>query len=136
MTMRRPAAVTALALAAVLLTACTGSVDPTPAPTKPQPSEEATAGIRLVAPEEPVTLGEEVVIIVEVDGDDGPLAGADVTFDVVSGEASYPGGFDMDTTDDLGIATSLTLEPAAAGRIMVRIATAESSVEVGIDIVE
>lgn len=106
-----------------------------PQPT-PKPTETTPTGIRMVAPTGPVTLGEEVRIIVEIVDDEGPVDGVQVTFDVVSGTAEYPAGFDSDVTDELGTAISLDLQPSAAGTVTLRVATGSHSTSVEIDVVE
>lgn len=93
-------------------------------------------GIRLVAPEQPVLLGEEIVVIVEIADDDGPASGREVTFDVVSGGAAYPGGFESATTDAYGVATSLGLQASTPGIVTIRVASATRSTQIEIEIDE
>ncbi|WP_292698893.1 hypothetical protein [Microbacterium sp. 69-10] len=110
--------------------ACTPQVTPSPAVTTSKP------GIQIVSPDGPIAFGEEIRIIAEIRDADKPLADQEVTFDVVEGEGSYPGGFETDTTDETGVATSLGLQAKAPGTITVRIATASQSTEVDIEITD
>ena len=123
---------------AILAIAATGFVSGCSAPEQPDTADASPSpnGIRLVAPEEPTQLGDEVVIVVEITDDDGPVVGTEVTFDVVRGEAAYPGGFDTDVTDSHGVAISLTLDPNAAGTVVVRIATGTQTMDAAIEIVD
>lgn len=128
------AVLSALAVA-VLVSGCTAPSDTSRVAT-PTPTATATAahGIRLVSPDGPVTLGDEVRIIVEVTNGRAPVAGAHVTFDVLSGPGIYPDAFETDTTDEAGVATSLQLHADSPGTIAVRVAADAQSKEIDITV--
>lgn len=125
--MRRAALLAAVLAVAALGVACTSQATPT---------ATQVPGIRMVAPEEAVILGDEVPIIVEVVNDDGPVDGVQVTFDVIAGSATYPDGFDTDVTDARGTATSLDLQVDTAGEVTVRVAAGSLSTSVELVVVE
>ncbi|MCE4027164.1 hypothetical protein LXM50_14385 [Microbacterium sp. Au-Mic1] len=131
--MRTPplTAVLSVLAVAVLVSGCTAPSDTSRVAT---PTPTATHGIRLVSPDGPVTLGDEVRIIVEVTNGRAPVAGAHVTFDVLSGPGIYPDGFETDTTDEAGVATSLQLHADSPGTIAVRVAADAQSKEIDITV--
>jgi len=84
----------------------------------------APTGIRLLGPDEPVPFdGQPVSVVVELTGADGPIAGADVTFTVVSGPAAFPGRFEASTTDETGVTAALMLTPTGPGDVVLRVAS-------------
>lgn len=123
-------------LAAVMITGCTagasGGTGPSPAPS----ADAAQHGpaIRVVSPAGAVHLGEEVDLVIRATVDGAPLAGRDVTFEVVSGPAAYPGGFETSVSDADGVASSLRLRAAETGRVTIRVAVGEVHRDLTIDV--
>jgi hypothetical protein len=124
----------ALALAAGLLSGCTAGA---PDGVGPSPSSSAAPrgpAIRVVSPEGGVPAGDEVRLVVRATDDGAPLAGRDATFEVVSGPAEYPGGFETSTTDADGVASSLGLHAEGTGRVTIRVAVGAVRSDVTIDV--
>lgn len=90
--------------------------------------------IRAVAPDRPVILGDEVRIIIRATEGNKPLPDREVTFEVVSGPGSFPGGFESATTDAEGVATALTLQPKEGGEVVVRVAIGTDRVDVTVTV--
>ncbi|MGO4681842.1 hypothetical protein [Microbacterium sp. 2MCAF23] len=123
-----------------LLTGCTASG---PGAAKPSPSSSAEAAaaaaphgpaIRLVSPDGAVHLGDEVRVVIRATDDGAPVAARDATFEVISGPATYPGGFETSATDSDGVASSLGLHAEGAGRVTIRVAVGEISSDLTIDV--
>lgn len=141
-TRARRAWVAGLALLAgllpVLLTGCTAS-GPGTANLAPSSSAEAAAAphgpaIRLVSPGGAVRLGDEVRVVIRATDDGAPVVARDATFEVISGSATYPGGFETSATDSDGVASSLGLHAEGAGRVTIRVAVGEISSDLTIDV--
>lgn len=136
----RRAATSAVALLAVLLPAMlTGCTASAPGGAKPSASSSADAAqrgpaIRVVSPEGAVPLGDEVRLVIRATDDGAPLATRDATFEVVSGPATYPGGFETSATDADGVASSLGLHTEGAGRVTIRVAVGAIRSDLTIDV--
>jgi len=136
----RAAGAGAVALLAVLLpallTGCTAGEAGTAQPSASSSGDAAQHGpaIRIVSPEGAVRLGDEVRLVVRATDDGAPLAARDATFEVLSGPATYPGGFETSATDSDGVASSLGLHAEAAGRITIRVAVGSVSSDLAIDV--
>ncbi|KJL26786.1 hypothetical protein RL72_00842 [Microbacterium azadirachtae] len=127
-------AVALVALAAGLRSGCTAGA---PGGAGPSPSSSAAQrgpAIRVVSPEGGVRAGDEVRLVVRATDDGAPLAGRDATFEVVSGPAEYPGGFETSTTDADGVASSLGLRAEGTGRVTIRVAVGAIRSDVTIDV--
>lgn len=134
---RRIGAVALIAALAVgLLSGCVASTSAgaDPSPSSSAGARERGALIRVVSPKEAVRPGDEVRLVVRATDDGAPLAGRDATFEVVSGPASYPGGFEAATTDADGVASSLGLRAEGAGRVTVRVAVGPIRSDLTIDL--
>ncbi|WP_439901451.1 hypothetical protein [Microbacterium azadirachtae] len=121
-------------LAAGLLSGCTAGA---PGGAGQSPSSSAVQrgpAIRVVSPEGGVRAGDEVRLVVRATDDGEPLAGRDATFEVVSGPAEYPGGFETSATDADGVASSLGLHAEGTGRVTIRVAVGAVRSDVTIDV--
>jgi len=136
------AGVTGLALLAgllpALLTGCTasgpGAANPSSSSSVEAAAEQHGPAIRLVSPDGAVHLGDEVRVVIRATDDGAPVTGRDATFEVVSGPATYPGGFETSATDSDGVASSLGLHTEGVGRVTIRIAVGEISSDLTIDV--
>lgn len=120
-------------LVPALLTGCTAGA------ARPATSASAAAAqrgpeIRVVSPEGAVRLGDEVRLVVRATQDGGPLPAQDATFEVVSGPATYPGGFETSVTDSDGVASSLDLHAEGAGPVTIRVAIGAMRSDLTIDV--
>jgi hypothetical protein len=135
---RRAAGAVALlaVLLPALLTGCTADGTGTAKPSASSSADAAQRGpaIRVVSPEGAVPLGDEVRIVVRATDDGAPVAARDATFEVVSGPATYPGGFETSATDSDGVASSLGLRAEGPGRVTIRVAVGDITGEVAIDV--
>ncbi|MFD6698373.1 MULTISPECIES: hypothetical protein [unclassified Microbacterium] len=128
------AAVALLALLVpALLTGCTAGA------ARPATSASAAAAqrgpeIRVVSPEGAVRLGDEVRLVVQATVDGVPLKDRVATFEVISGPAAYPGGFETSSTDADGVASSLGLQAQNAGEVTVRVAVGEVRTDLVLDV--
>ncbi|OZB86092.1 MAG: hypothetical protein B7X41_12030 [Microbacterium sp. 14-71-5] len=138
--MTRAAGAGAVALLAVLLPAflsgCTVDGAGAAKPSASSSTDAAPHGpaIRVVSPEGAVHLGDEVRVVIRATDDGAPLATRDATFEVVSGPATYPGGFETSATDSDGVASSLGLHPDGPGRVTIRVAVGTISSDLTIEV--
>ncbi|MCE4027291.1 hypothetical protein LXM50_15055 [Microbacterium sp. Au-Mic1] len=130
----------AVALLALLVPALlTGCAAGAPGAARPATSASAAAAqrgpeIRVVSPEGAVRLGDEVRLVVQATVDGVPLKDRVATFEVISGPAAYPGGFETSSTDADGVASSLGLQAQNAGEVTVRVAVGEVRTDLVLDV--
>lgn len=140
MSRRRSAALAVALLAALLpalLTGCTAGGPGEAAGSSASPSAESDPrgpAIRLVSPGEAVRLGDEVRLVVRATIDGAPLKDRVATFEVISGPAVYPGGFETSSTDADGVVSSLGLQAQSAGEVTVRVAVGEVRTDLVLEI--
>ncbi|KJL32126.1 hypothetical protein RS86_02595 [Microbacterium azadirachtae] len=136
--MRRAAGAVALlaVLLPVVLSGCTVGGPGVAKPSAPSSADAAQHGpaIRVVSPEGAVKLGDEVRLVIRATDDGAPLAERDATFEVLSGPATYPGGFETSATDSDGVASSLGLHAEGSGRVTIRVAVGGIRSDLTIDI--
>lgn len=133
--MRRSLGLVVLLMVTLAVSSCsvlaTGAESPPPADAASRPASEtptASSGIAvaLLGPDGPVAQDQgEIPLVLRVTNAGQPVADTTVTFEVASGPASFPDGFEAAQTDATGVATALSLVGTGAGTVTIRASTGE-----------